>query len=31
MIISALPYYLDQTVIEDLGYIYAYDDQLMLS
>ena len=25
MIISALPYYLDQTVIEDLGYIYAYD------
>ena len=23
--------YLDQTVIEDLGYIYAYDDQLMLS
>ena len=31
MIIAALPYYLDQTVIEDLGYIFAYDDQLMLS
>lgn len=30
MIISALSYYLDQTVIEDLGYIYAYDDKLML-
>ena len=30
-VILELPYYLDQTVIEDLGYIYAYDDQLMLS
>lgn len=28
MIISALPYYKDCKLIDDLGYIYAYDDKL---
>lgn len=31
MIVSALPYYLDYQVKEDLGLIYAYDDKMMLT
>ncbi|WP_050638555.1 hypothetical protein [Candidatus Stoquefichus sp. SB1] len=31
MIISALPYYKDNEIVEDLGYIYAFDDQMMFS